>query len=86
MAQGDYDAEVVDEVKAGAEELAARPLWPEGRRVAANEGVGDEKTGNEEAEESNDLVGREGGAAHHFHDAVGEDPAGEAADGEKNRG
>lgn len=49
-------------------------------------GVGGEEEGDEEAEESDDLVGGEAGAADVFDDAVGEDPAGESADGEQDGG
>jgi len=84
VTQGDDDTEVVDEIETGAEKLTSRPLRPESRCVAPSEGVDSENSGDEEAEESDDLVCGKGGAANYLHDAVGKDPAGEAADGEKN--
>ncbi len=41
MAQGNHNAEIVDEIEAGADELATWPLRPERRHVAAGESVGD---------------------------------------------
>jgi hypothetical protein len=49
-----------------------------------NKGVGGEEDGDEEPEESDDFVSREGRAANELDNAVGEDPAGETADGEQN--
>jgi hypothetical protein len=52
----------------------------------AQEGIGGEEEGDEEAEESDDFVGGKGRAADVFDDAVGEDPAGESANGEQDGG
>jgi hypothetical protein len=52
--------------------------------LPARERVGNWKTGNEKAEDADDFVGGKIGASHQLDDAVGEDPAGEAADGEND--
>jgi len=86
VAQGDDDADIVSEVEAGTRELASGPARPERCEFAANERIGGEEEGDEEPEKSDDFVGGKGRAANVFDDAVGEDPAGESADGEKDRG
>jgi hypothetical protein len=85
VAEGDNDADVVGKVEAGAEELTARPGRQERREFAARACVGDEEAGDKEAQNADDFVGGEAGPADELNDAVGKDPAGKAADGEKDR-
>ena len=84
MAQRHDHAEVVGEIEAGSRELAAGLPGPEGRQFVSRQGIGCEEDGDKETEKADDLGGGQARAADVLDDAVGEDPAGEAADGEED--
>ena len=84
MAQRHDDAEVVGEIEARSRELTARLPGQEGRQFVSSQGIGCEEDGDKETEKADDLGGGKARAADVLDDAVGEHPAGEAADGEED--
>jgi len=82
VAEGDDDADVVAEVESGAQDLRAKLVRLERAEIAAPEAAGDHEDGHEEAEEGECLIPGQAGLVDQLDGCVGEDPEGEAGDGE----
>ena len=79
MAQGDDDADVIAQIKAGAEQLPLDPMRAQGTRLAGHQGIGAEKHGHEQAEKRHHLIDGKTSLADELDGRVGHDPEGEGS-------